>query len=101
MFEKYYTPKQVGEILQIHQYTVLKWIREGKLKALKFGRVYRSTESDLAEFLGTSRSHNRMSNQMPIEKGEIEPERPVVATSVASTIAPFTRQEEKVDHYVL
>lgn len=52
MNEKFYTPKQVATILQIHQYTVLKWIREGKLKALKFGRVYRTRESDLQTFLG-------------------------------------------------
>lgn len=52
MNEKFYTPKQVAAILQIHQYTVLKWIREGKLKALKLGRVYRTCESDLSIFLG-------------------------------------------------
>lgn len=52
MNEKFYTPKQVAEILQVHQYTVLKWIREGKLRALKFGRVYRTTESEINAFLG-------------------------------------------------
>lgn len=52
MNEKFYTPKQVAEILQVHQYTVLKWIREGKLRALKFGRVYRTTESEINTFLG-------------------------------------------------
>lgn len=52
MNEKFYTPKQVAEILQVHQYTVLKWIREGKLRALKFGRVYRTTESEIRAFLG-------------------------------------------------
>ncbi len=52
MDERFYTPKQVAEILQVHQYTVLKWIREGKLRALKFGRVYRTRESELGVFLG-------------------------------------------------
>ena len=52
MNERFYTPKQVAEILQVHQYTVLKWIREGKLRALKFGRVYRTTESEIKSFLG-------------------------------------------------
>lgn len=59
MVEKYYTPKQIAEILQVHQYTVLKWIREGRLHALKFGRVYRTTESELELFLAQiePRSH--------------------------------------------
>lgn len=57
MDEKFYTPKQVAEILQVHQYTILKWIREGKLRALKFGRVYRTTESELRAFLGQT-AHN-------------------------------------------
>lgn len=66
MVEKYYTPKQVAEILQIHPYTVLKWIREGRLPALKFGRVYRTTESELTKFLGSTSRHQpvRTSTQM-------------------------------------
>lgn len=50
------TPGQVAEILQIHQFTVLKFIRQGKLKASKLGRVYRIRESDLEDFLEQSSS---------------------------------------------
>lgn len=53
MVEKFYTPKQIAEILQIHPYTILKWIREGKMKAHKFGRVYRTTETEFTNFLGS------------------------------------------------
>lgn len=60
MNEKFYTPKQVAEILQVHQYTVLKWIREGKLRALKFGRVYRTTESEINAFLGQTAHDSAM-----------------------------------------
>lgn len=67
MVEKYYTPKQVAEILQVHPYTILKWIREGRLPALKFGRVYRTTETELTKFLGSTRSHqNEVSTQSRI-----------------------------------
>ena len=50
------TPGQVAEILQIHQFTVLKFIRQGRLKASKLGRVYRIRESDLEDFLEQSSS---------------------------------------------
>jgi len=46
-----YTTEQVAEILQIHPLTVLKYIKLGKLKAVKLGRVYRVTEACFQEFL--------------------------------------------------
>lgn len=49
---KFYTSKEVAAILKVHQYTVLKWIREGRLNAISFGRSYRVVESELAAFLG-------------------------------------------------
>lgn len=51
MIEKYLTTEQVSNILQIHPFTVLKFIREGRLKGIKLGRVYRIKESDVHEFL--------------------------------------------------
>ena len=49
--EKFFTAEQVANILQVHQFTILKFIREGKLKGIKLGRVYRIKESDVEEFL--------------------------------------------------
>jgi excisionase family DNA binding protein len=49
--EKIYTTEQVAEILQIHPLTVLKYIKNGKLKGVKLGRVYRIRESALQVFL--------------------------------------------------
>lgn len=45
------TPDQVAQILQIHPFTVLKFIKQGKLKASKLGRVYRIRKSDVDLFL--------------------------------------------------
>jgi excisionase family DNA binding protein len=56
MQEKILTPTQVAQILQIHQFTVLKYIKQGKIKASKMGRVYRIRESDLEKFLDQSSS---------------------------------------------
>jgi excisionase family DNA binding protein len=51
MQEKVLTPDQVAQILQVHQFTVLKYIKQGKIKASKIGRVYRIRQSDLELFL--------------------------------------------------
>lgn len=49
--EKFFTTEQVANILQVHPFTILKFIREGKLKGIKLGRVYRIQESDIKDFL--------------------------------------------------
>jgi len=49
--DRLYTTEQVAKLLQIHPLTVLKYIKSGKLKAVKLGRVYRITETSLQKFL--------------------------------------------------
>ncbi len=51
MEEKILTPDQVAQTLQVHPFTVLKFIKQGKLKASKLGRVYRIRQSDVEHFL--------------------------------------------------
>lgn len=51
MQERILTAEQVAQILQVHPFTVLKFIKQGKLKASKLGRVYRIREKDLEHFL--------------------------------------------------
>jgi len=48
---KYYSPEEIAELLNLHPATIRKWIRQGKLKAVKLGRVWRIMEEDLQEFL--------------------------------------------------
>lgn len=45
--EKLYTPEEAAEILQVHPYTIRKWLRAGKIQGKKFGRVWRIPESAL------------------------------------------------------
>lgn len=49
--EKFYTSKEVAEILKLSNYTIGDYIRSGKLKAIKFGRVWRISENQLKQFL--------------------------------------------------
>lgn len=51
MDEKILTPDQVAQILQVHPFTVLKFIKQGKLRASRLGRVYRIRQSDVMKFL--------------------------------------------------
>jgi len=51
MDEKILTPDQVAQILQVHPFTVLKFIKQGKLRASRLGRVYRIRHSDVMKFL--------------------------------------------------
>ena len=46
-----YNPQKVAEILDLNYQTVLRYIREGKLKAISIGNGYRIREEDLEEFL--------------------------------------------------
>lgn len=49
--QEIYTSEQVAKILQIHPQTVLKFIRDGKLRGSKVGRGYRVKASDIDKFL--------------------------------------------------
>lgn len=51
LMDNYYTPQQVAEKLQINIRTVYKWIREGKLKAVKVGDLWRISETELIRFV--------------------------------------------------
>lgn len=50
--ENHYTPKEMADKLKLNIRTVYKWIREGKLHAVKLGDVWRIPESEINRLLG-------------------------------------------------
>lgn len=50
----YYSPEDIAKQFNVKSDSVRKWIREGKLKAIKLGRVWRISESSLQEFIKDS-----------------------------------------------
>jgi excisionase family DNA binding protein len=52
---KLYTPEQIWKILQLNQLTILKYIREKKLHAVKFWRIYRISEEALMVFINKNK----------------------------------------------
>lgn len=48
---KYYSTKEISNILGLKIKTIQKLIRSKKLKAFKLGKVYRVAEYDLKQFI--------------------------------------------------
>jgi putative molybdopterin biosynthesis protein len=54
MTDKFYTPKEVAEILRVKRNTVIKLILNRKLSATIVGKQYRVSAEQLAEFYKTN-----------------------------------------------
>ncbi len=50
MQETFYTVEQIASLLKIHQKTVQRYIREGRLRAVKVGKSWRVSGHDLSVF---------------------------------------------------
>lgn len=61
--EKYYSTEDVAEILGFKEKTVREWLRTGKLKGKKVGRVWRIKESDLEEFINNTENYLAVSKE--------------------------------------
>jgi excisionase family DNA binding protein len=57
--EKYLTSEQVASLLQVHPFTILKYLKNGTLEGVKIGRVYRIKESDVEKFLSHAATRQR------------------------------------------
>lgn len=49
--QQYYTIQEIAEQLKVAYLTVYRWIKEGKLEAVRAGKQYRIRQSDLDKFL--------------------------------------------------
>lgn len=47
---KYYSSDEVAEMYGVERATILKWIRNGKLTAVRAGKNYRIRPEDMAAF---------------------------------------------------
>lgn len=53
--EKFYTLEEVAEKLRVAYMTVYRWVRSGRLSAYKFGKQYMVKQSDLDNFVESSK----------------------------------------------
>lgn len=49
--ETYYTIEEVSEMLKVAYMTVYRWIKAGKLEAIKAGKQYRISKTSLDKYL--------------------------------------------------
>jgi excisionase family DNA binding protein len=49
--EKLLSPEEVAEILGVSPKMVRDWLRAGRIKGIKLGRIWRVRESDLEAFI--------------------------------------------------
>lgn len=49
--EQYYSIEEVAKILKVAYLTVYRWIRAKKLQAVKAGKQYRISKSELSKFI--------------------------------------------------
>lgn len=49
--EEYLTAKQVADYLQVKPLTIYQWAREGKIPAIKIGRIWRFKKEAIDNFL--------------------------------------------------
>src|SRR4051812_2502081 len=61
MSRELYTVEQAADRLKLHAKTVLRMIRDGRLKATRVGKAYRITGADLDDAAGVTRAESRES----------------------------------------
>ena len=77
MSEEVYTVEQFAERLKLHPKTVLKFIRDGRVRAVKVGKSYRILRSDLEAMTGVALGANRAAARVTsiVDMADVAPEK--------------------------
>jgi excisionase family DNA binding protein len=105
MIEKFLTTEQVANILQVHPFTILKFLKAGKLRGVKLGRVYRIKESDVQEFLESrmtcvAKTHKTQAPEPHLEL-HTEPEEKSSPDQNPYILRKDDNDEEGLPHYII
>ena len=85
MSEEIYTVEQFAERLKVHPKTVLRFIKEGRVRAVKVGRAYRILRSDLEAFgIPSPRGPAGVRTTAIVDIPDVSPER---AQQIARTLS--------------
>jgi excisionase family DNA binding protein len=96
MSESLYTVEQAAERLKLHPKTVLRMIRDGRLKAARIGKAYRISGDDLDAVAGMARAEARESPDRATviaDFGDLSPE---LGERLASTLSAMLVGAHKV-----
>lgn len=88
MEERYFTVEEIGEMLKMHPKTIQRYIREGKLRAVKYGKAWRVTGHDLSLF-----TESALYAEMQSEKAFRDSDKQIAVASAVVDINVFGREE--------
>ncbi len=88
MEERFFTVEEIGELLKLHPKTIQRYIREGKLRALKYGKAWRVSGHDLSLF-----TESTLYAELQSAKAQQESGRPRAVASAVVDIDVFGREE--------
>src|SRR6056297_1356505 len=89
MNKEYYTVQQIAQLLDLHEKTVQRYIREGKIKAQKVGKSWRVAKENLDTFTGKSKEQAKSLQKARTKK---RPKGRVIVSAVVD-IDDCTREE--------
>ena len=82
-----YTVEQAAERLKLHPKTVLRMIRDGRLKAARIGKAYRIASEDLDALAGVVRAEAREASDRATVIADFGDLAPEMASRLASTLS--------------
>ena len=88
MEEKFFTVEEIGEMLKMHPKTIQRYIREGKLRAVKYGKAWRVSGHDLSLF-----TESALYTELLNAKERQESGKPRAVASAVVDIAVSGREE--------
>ena len=66
--EKYFTPQEVADALKVEARTVHTWLRDGQMKGVKIGRLWRIPQSEIDKASGVGSAPAESVSRVPFEK---------------------------------
>lgn len=88
MEERFFTVEEIGEMLKMHPKTIQRYIREGKLRAVKYGKAWRVSGHDLSLF-----TESALYAELQSEKSHRESGKQIAVASAVVDIDVFGREE--------
>jgi len=61
---KLYRTGKVAEMLGVHKVTVIRWIKQGKIRAVRIGKEFRVPEDEVKRLLGGKRERHKYSGNL-------------------------------------
>lgn len=56
---EFMTSDEIAKIFKVSEFSVRRWVAEGKLKGLKIGKAYRFTHKDIDNFINNSKNERQ------------------------------------------